>query len=226
MRRSMAKPFTATLERGNSNLGWIIARIPPEVTKGRIIGSRPRVKGEINGFPFRTSLFPTGQGTYFLLVNKKMQTAAKAKLGSIAKFLLEPDTEERLVTIPTELRRVLSEDRTLRRWYDQLNESIRRDISTWVEAVKSPEARVRRAEQIAERLMATMEAEQELPPVLRTAFLHAPLARKGWEAMSSSRRRRELLGIFYYRSPDSRERRVAKTIEECLRLAKNKSVLK
>lgn len=226
MRRSPTKPFTAALERGNFNLGWTIVRIPIEATRGRITGSRPRVKGEINGFTFRTSLFPTGEGTYYLLVNKKMQAGAKVKLGSIARFLLEPDTEERVITIPPELKEVLAEDRTLRRWYDKLSESTRRDISTWIESVKSPEARTRRAEQIAERLLATMEAEEELPPILKAAFLNNTLARKGWEAMSPSHRRRELFGIFYYRNPEARERRVSKTIEECLRLAKNKTAQK
>ena len=36
--------------------------------------------------------------------------------------------------------------------------------------MKSAEARQRRAEQIAERLMLTMEGEKELPPVLEVAF--------------------------------------------------------
>lgn len=223
MGRLGKKLFSATLERGSASLGWTIVHIPQEVTAGRITGSRPRVKGEINGFAFRTSLFPTGNNNYYLLVNKKMQAGAKVKLGGLAEIFLEPDTEERVVTVPQELKRALAEDRTLRRWYDQLSESIRRDICTWIEGVKSAEARTRRADQIAERLLATMEAEKELPPILKAAFMRTPVARKGWEAMSASHRRRELFGIFYYRNPESRENRLNKTIEECIRIAQLKT---
>ena len=57
-----AQSFQATLERMKSRLNWIIIHIPFDVAK--LWGSRGqfRVKGEINGFAFRTSLFPTGQG--------------------------------------------------------------------------------------------------------------------------------------------------------------------
>jgi uncharacterized protein YdeI (YjbR/CyaY-like superfamily) len=222
MSRSAVKPFSATLERGNPSLGWVIARIPAEATKGKISGSRPRVKGKINGFSFQTSLFPDGNGSYYVLVNKKMQAGAKARLGSVAQFVLEPDTTERVIALPAELKEVLSEDRALHRWYDRLSEAKRKEIGDWILGVKSAEARTRRAEQIAERLMATMEAEQELPPILRAAFARNPLAQKGWEQMSQSHRRRQLFGIFYYRSPEARERRVAKAIEDCIRIAKNK----
>jgi hypothetical protein len=38
--------------------------------------------------------------------------------------------------------------------------------------------------------------------------------------MTPVRRRNQLLAIFYYRSPEARERRAAKVIEEALRVAK------
>src|SRR2546421_8196942 len=111
--KPVAKSFRAALERMPSNLGWVIVRIPLDVPK--IWGERGmlKVKGEINGFAFRTSLFPTGDGGHTLLVNKRMQAGAKVKLGSVAQFRLEPDTEERTVTVPLELKQVLSEDRSL-----------------------------------------------------------------------------------------------------------------
>jgi uncharacterized protein YdeI (YjbR/CyaY-like superfamily) len=86
--------------------------------------------------------------------------------------------------------------------------------------VKSAEARQRRAEQIAERLMLTMEGEKELPPVLEVAFRRAPAARKGWEAMTEGKRRSNLMAVFYYQSPEAREKRVRKVVEECLEAAK------
>jgi uncharacterized protein YdeI (YjbR/CyaY-like superfamily) len=215
----VAKSFRAVLERSNSPLKWVIVRVPFDVAK--IWGRRGqlRVKGEINGFAFRASLFPTGTGNHVLLVNKRMQAGAKVGPGAAAQFRLEPDTEKRIVTVPAELERALSEDRALRRWFDRLNPSTRREISDWITQVKSAEARVRRADQIAERLLSVMDAERELPPILRAAFARNPRAYEGWKRMSLVRRRGHLFGIFYYRSPEARARRVAKAVQDAYELA-------
>jgi uncharacterized protein YdeI (YjbR/CyaY-like superfamily) len=213
------RKFQATLERSSNRLNWVIARIPFDVAK--IWGTRGqlRVKGAINGFAFRTSLFPTGSGDHVMLVNKRMQAGAGTGVGAVAQFRLEPDTEERVITIPPELARALSEDRSLRRWFDRFNDSTRRWFADWITQVKSAEARVRRANQIAERLLSAMEAERELPPILREAFARNGRAYEGWKRMSPSHRRGHLLGIFYYRDPESRARRVAKMVEDAAEFA-------
>jgi uncharacterized protein YdeI (YjbR/CyaY-like superfamily) len=219
MAKLTAKSFQARLERIDSPLKWVMIRIPFDAAK--IWGTRGqlKVKGEINGFEFRTSLFPRKNDGHFLLVNKKMQEGAKARPGMAARFRLEPDTEERIVTLPVELRRALAEERSLCRWFNRLNYSTRNEICKYVAQVKSVEARTRRAEQIAERLLATMEAEREVPPILQIAFAQNARAREGWERMSPARRRGHLLGIFYYRNPEARGRRVDKAIQEAMEFA-------
>jgi len=219
----VVKSFSAPLERMSSRLNWVIARLPFDAAA--MWGSRGRlkVKGDINGFAFRTSLFPTRDGRHFLLINKRMQKGSHAVAGTVARFHLEPDNEERTVTIPAEFKRILSEDRSFLRWFDQLNYSTRKWVTDWITDVKSTEARVRRSEQVAEQLLSTMEAERELPPILQLAFARNPRAREGWEQMSDSARRGQLLAIFYYRSPESRARRLAKVIEEAAAVAERKS---
>jgi uncharacterized protein YdeI (YjbR/CyaY-like superfamily) len=214
-----AKRFEARLERMPSRLNWVIIHLPFDAAK--VWGSRGqiKVKGEVNGFAFRTSLFPAGAGRHILLVNKRMQKGARAVEGSVARFHIELDNDERIVTIPDDLARILRQDRLLRRWYDALNHSTRNDIAKWITEPKSGEARLRRAEQIAERLLAVMEAERELPPVLQVAFARHPRAREGWDKMSASRRRGHLFGIFYYRTPDARGRRIDKMLDDAAAVA-------
>ena len=186
--KSIKKSFKATLERLRSNLGWVVIWIPFKVHK--VWGSRGRLKirGEINGFPFRTSLFPTRKGEHFLLVNKKMQEGANAVEGSTAEFLLEPDTEERIVVVPAELKNILAEDKTFKKWFESLNYSIRKWLADWITQPRSAASRVRRAEQVAEQLLSTMEAERELPPALKLAFTRDPRALEGWNIMSPADR--------------------------------------
>ena len=149
--KPVAKPFKATLERLQNKFGgWTILRIPFSVHK--VWGTRGslRVKGELHGFAFRTSLLPTHwpsvakmeitatqTGQHFLIVNKKMQPGAQAFAGSIAQCRLEPDTDERAAVLPAELQRALREDRSVRAWFDRLSLSMRRWYCNWVAQPKS-----------------------------------------------------------------------------------------
>jgi hypothetical protein len=217
-----AKTFRATLERIQSRLGWTIIRIPFELGKVWATRNRLRVRGEINGFAFRTSLFPTRGGGHILLVNKTMQKGGDVRLGMSAQFRLEPDLEERVAIVPAELKRFLKEDASLRKWFAALNYSTRSEIGKWIVQVKSPDARVRRAEQMAERMLAVMDAEHALPPVLQLAFAREPRALEGWKQMSPSHRRGQLFAIFYYRTPNAQARRIEKVLQDACALAQRK----
>jgi uncharacterized protein YdeI (YjbR/CyaY-like superfamily) len=107
----------------------------------------------------------------------------------------------------------LQQEKQLRRFYDSFNDSIRRYVANEVASRKSPASRERRAEQVAEQLLETMEAERELPPLIKHAFANDANAYAGWKKMTPLARRSQLLAIFYYRSPDSRARRLAKVME-------------
>ena len=217
------KSFKATLERIPSRLNWVIIRIPFDVLKVWGIRAKVRVKGEINGFAFRASVFPTSKGYHCMLVKRSMQTGANASVGETAHFRLVPDTAKRVAIVPVELQRILNEDRSFRRWFDQLSFSMRKWICDWIVNVKNPASRLRRAEQVAEQLLTTMEAELDLPPILRRAFSADPRAYQGWQSMTPLQRRHQLLSIFYYRSPESRDRRIAKMLEEALARAEKQN---
>lgn len=210
--------FRGTLVRDGTSLHWTVVRVPFDPRAVWPERKRLRVRGEIDGCAFRTSLFSMRDGGFLLLVNKQMQKAAQLTVGSVAEIVLEPDLEERVVRMPPELEEVLRQERGLRKWHDALNESSRRWLADWVAQPKSAEARAQRAEQTAERLLLTMEGERVTPPILELAFQRQPKARAGWEAMTPLQRRQQLLGIFYYQTPESRQKRAEKAIEEALRV--------
>src|SRR5437879_11687417 len=95
-------------------------------------------------------------------------------------------------------------------------------ICDWIGSVKSPEARVRRAERVGEQLIATMEAELDLPPILKLAFARDPRAYQGWQSMTPLHPRYYLLGIFYCRTPETLDPRISIMLEDSLaRLERN-----
>ena len=221
MSASPKKSFTAQLESDGTTLNWVIARVPFDIDKAWPERRRLRVRGEINGFAFRTSLFPVPGGKgHMVLVNKKMQKGAGARRGDAVKITLEPDFEERKAVMPPELDRALKGDRMLRKWFDGLSEYTRRMFCSMAGAGKSPETRRRQAERIAEILLLAMEGELETPPILKAAFARQPMAEAGWKAMTPTQRRGHLMGIFYYESAGARERRAAKAVEDALKASK------
>lgn len=217
MSKPDAKKFTALLEPDGTQLRWVIARIPFDIAEVWPERRGRRVRGDIEGFPFRTSLFPDPRGKgHILLVNKQMQAGAKARVGSKVRICMEPDMEERPTLIPPELAAILKGDRGLRKWFDELSPSMRREIGKWVNEAKGVEVRQKRAEKIAERMLLTMEGEEQPPPILRRIFQREPKAEAGWNLLTRTQRRGQLLGIFYYETVEARERRAQKAVELAL----------
>lgn len=218
MNRTSPKRFRATLERSGPPMHWTIIYVPFDVAKTWGTRRQLRVNGEVNGFPFRSTIFPTRSGRHFLIVNKATQKQARVAPGATAKFALEPDLSPRIAKIPSEFDRLLRQERSLKKFFDQLTLSMRADIGQWIGQAKQSETRKRRAEQMAVRLMETMEAEIELPPQIRLALAGNPRARRGWDLMSLTHKRRHLLAIFYYRTPEGRARRIAQALEAAERV--------
>ncbi len=221
---SPRRSFTALLEPDGTALKWVIARVPFDIAKAWPVRNGRRVRGEIAGFAFRTSLFPDRRrGGHFLLVNKKMQTASRSRVGSRVKISLEPDLVERPVLLPPELTRALNSDRQLRQLFDSMSPSRRREFGKFADLPKTPAGRVKRAGKIAELFMQALEGEHDPPPILRALFQRHPGSRDAWIALTPAQRQSHLLGIFYYESADARERRAAKAIQAALHASQRKS---
>lgn len=228
---SALRRFQGVLQPDGTSLAWTIVRVPFEPTevwprrKGlRVRGTiRSAIKAAGPATPFRTSLFRMRDGGCVLLVNKRMQKAAGLRQGSLASIALEPDTEERPLTVPPELDKLLRQDRALRRFHDALSASMRKAIADLITQPKSPSARSSRAELWAERMLLAMEGERVPPPILEAAFRRIPRARAAWLALTPIQRRSHLMGIFYYQSPESRQKRAEKAIAEALRITGRKT---
>ncbi len=145
-----------------------------------------------------------------------MQKGGRVRPGMQAQFSLEPDIEKRPSPSCPELERALRSSKRLQKFFQSLTPSTRDYLVRFVAQAKQAETRLRRAEQMAEQLMESMEAEIELPPMIRQVLARHPQAAERWERLSPSHRRAHLLGIFHYRNPESRLRRIEKTVAELM----------
>lgn len=223
------RTFTAPLERAG-RLGWTIVRLPFDSAAAFGTRQRIRVRGEVAraaprapAFLLESALFPDGSGRHALLITKKILKTTGLSPGDLARFRLEPVSTQPAQPKCPELEAMLKKSRAVERMFGSFTAATRREIARWVAAGKAPETRRRRAQQMAERLLETLEAERELPPRLAQSIGVNTKARAGWESMTPRQRRMELLGIFYYRTPESRARRIAHAVERMIERAEKRS---
>jgi hypothetical protein len=103
----MKQEFRAALVAKGPGGAWTYFSIPFAVDQ--VFGSKSRVAvaGTINGFPFRNSLMPEGDGTHSMMVSKELQAGANARAGDSVFVSLELNSEERSVTVPEEVEAAL-----------------------------------------------------------------------------------------------------------------------
>ena len=146
------KRFRVLLEKHENSEATGIT-IPFDVPKTYGTRARVPVRGTINGFPYRGSIFPMG-GKYIFVVNRELRTNAKVKGGETISMTMERDDEPRIITPPADLARALSANKTAQAAWDKLSYTHRKEYARAVEEAKRPETRVRRIEKAIAELQA------------------------------------------------------------------------
>lgn len=134
---SRSAPTSAMLVISSATLG-VKARVP--------------VKGTINGFPFRSSFFPTGEDTHYMVVNKAMREGAKTTIGESVTMVLEVDTAPRVVALAPDVKKALTKNKKAKAAFDKMAYSHQKEYVGYVEEAKRPETRAKRIEKTVEAL--------------------------------------------------------------------------
>jgi hypothetical protein len=147
------KRFRVLLEKHESSEATGI-KIPFNVEK--VFGTRARVpvRGTINGFAFRSSVFPMGEGCHYMAVNKETRTGAKAAAGQTVSVVMERDEEPRVITPPQDFARALKTNKEAREMWDKLSYTHRKEHVKAIEEARRPETRTRRIEKAIAALAA------------------------------------------------------------------------
>jgi hypothetical protein len=146
------KTFDAVLVKAGDTGGAGVV-IPFDVQKAFGRKGRVPVKCTIDGHRYRGSLFPYG-GTYFLGVLKEIREAAGKTHGDKVRIVMELDEEPRTVEVPEDLKSALKESEAVKKAFEKLSYSHKREYVNWINEAKKDETRHRRIEKLIEKLTA------------------------------------------------------------------------
>jgi len=95
-----AQTFIAILKKPEGIGTWTYLDVPFDVEK--IFGkkSRIQVKGTINNIPYRSTLLPHGDGTFYMVVNKTIRDQLGVRAGDSVSVEMSIDIEPREVLLP------------------------------------------------------------------------------------------------------------------------------
>jgi hypothetical protein len=113
---------------------------------------RIAIEGTINGFAFRTSAFPDGEGSHQFMVNGTMREGAKAAVGDTATFIIEPASYTVDFEIPDDLSTALKKAAKASAQWEKITPKAKAEWATWIISSKKEETRTARVAKTIERL--------------------------------------------------------------------------
>jgi hypothetical protein len=150
----MKKEFETVLTSRGPGGAWTFMPIPFSVEE--VFGSKGRVAvcGMINGFPFRNSIMPEGDGTHAMMFSKELQAGAKAKAGNRVRVVMERDEGVREVAVPPELQAALKKHKQAGAFFAGLTAAQKKEYADWVAGAKQQATKDSRAAKAVELLAA------------------------------------------------------------------------
>lgn len=155
-----ALSFPAMVERLPGDELWTVLVMPFDAEQAFGTKGSVRVRGTINGVPYRRSIHPRDDGKHFMMLNKQMRQAAGMVVGEPVQVVMELDTAERSVDVPPDLAEALATDAAFGETYEKLAHSRRFEFVRYLNQTQNPETRQRRIARIREMV----EAGESLRP--------------------------------------------------------------
>jgi Bacteriocin-protection, YdeI or OmpD-Associated/Domain of unknown function (DUF1905) len=148
----MAITFRAKLWAPMEGKGWSFVTMPKPASARLPARGRVAVTGTINGFKFRSSAFPDGDGSHNIQVNGTMREGAKVSVGGTAEFSISPSTDTVKVTVPADLSAALKRSAKADALWDAITPKARAEWVSWITSAKKEETRAARTGKTIERL--------------------------------------------------------------------------
>lgn len=136
--------FTATiLDAGG---GGAFVEVPFDV-EAAFGSKRPKIKALIEGVLYRGTLVRMGGPNHILIILEGIREQIGKTFGDEVKVSVEEDVEERVATVPVELKRAFQSDKVAKSAFEKLSYTHQKEYVKWIDEAKKAETRARRVSQ-------------------------------------------------------------------------------
>ena len=146
---SKKRTFTAVIQ--NAGGGGAFVEVPFDVEK-EFGAKKPRVRALIEGVPYRGLLTRMGSEHHLLIILKGIREQIGKTFGDEITVTVEPDTEPRVLEIPDDLTKALSQNEEAKAFFDKLSYTHRKEYVNWINEAKKEETRQNRLTKTIEML--------------------------------------------------------------------------
>lgn len=132
---------------------YVIVPFDVEKTFGK--KGHVKVKTTIDGVPYRGMIAKMEKNKpHLLIVTQAIRKQINKTPGETVKITIAVDTEERIVTIPEELEKLLTKNKKAKTFFDSLSFTNRKEYARWIETAKRLETKENRLKLTLEKLLA------------------------------------------------------------------------
>ncbi len=120
----------------------------PEVygTKAQV-----KVRGTIDGYPYRGSIANMGEG-HCMVVKKEIRQVIGKSAGDTVKVVMDIDTEPRIVEVPEDFQQVLNNNPKAKEIFDTFSYTHKKEYVQWIEGAIKQETRENRIKKAIEQI--------------------------------------------------------------------------
>jgi len=146
--------FEARLESDHDSGAWAGIRVPFDAEM--VLGSKGRISvtGLINSVPYESSIFPMGDGTHFMHINKTQQKQAGVSVGALMTVSMEAAIANNELDVPSDLLDFLRENPQALAEFEKRTHAFKKEYISWIESAKQPETRLRRIKRAVAKIAA------------------------------------------------------------------------
>ena len=136
--------FTAKIEQHKGmDAGYII--FPFDVLKLYGVKGQVKVKAIFDGMvEYRGSLAKMGFPCHVLGITKEIRQKLGKSLGDVISVEIQQDTEKREVIVPEDVKLLLDQHPRIKKFFDSLSYTDRKEYIRWIDTAQKEETRTRR----------------------------------------------------------------------------------
>jgi hypothetical protein len=144
--------FKAVIQNASgASGGGAFVEVPFDVEKA-FGAKKPRVRALIEGVPYRGLLTRMGGPNHILIILKGIREQIGKTFGDEIKVSVEEDVEERVITVPADLKQAFKSEKEAKAAFEKLSYTHQREYVMWIEEAKKEETRQRRIAKTIEML--------------------------------------------------------------------------